>query len=77
MSQYDPTRKTAGFGFEHQASNAIDGCVYLVGAGPGDPSLITVRGYELLARADVVLYDFLVNPLILEPVSEEAEKIFV
>ncbi len=75
MSQYDPTRKTAGFGFEHQASNAIDGCVYLVGAGPGDPSLITVRGYELLARADVVLYDFLVNPLILEPVSEEAEKI--
>lgn len=51
------------------------GCVYLVGAGPGDPGLITVRGFELLSRADVILYDFLVNPLVLEPVCPKAELI--
>jgi uroporphyrinogen III methyltransferase/synthase len=40
--------------------------VYLVGAGPGDPGLITVRGWEVLARADVVLYDALAHPALLE-----------
>jgi uroporphyrinogen III methyltransferase/synthase len=49
--------------------------VYLVGAGPGDPGLITLRGVECLARADVVLYDYLVNPAILEHAPTTAELI--
>ena len=43
-----------------------DGKVYLVGAGPGDPGLITVRAVECLGRADVVLYDYLANPDLLK-----------
>jgi uroporphyrinogen III methyltransferase/synthase len=41
------------------------GKVYLVGAGPGEPSLITVRGFTLLEQADVVFYDYLVDPVVL------------
>ncbi len=48
------------------------GKVYLVGAGPGDPGLITLRGVEILQRADVVLYDYLVNPLVLRHCRSEA-----
>src|SRR5580704_4506422 len=47
--------------------------VYLVGAGPGDPGLITLRGMQCLARADVVLYDYLVNPQILNHAPAHAE----
>jgi uroporphyrin-III C-methyltransferase len=49
----------------------------LIGAGPGDPSLITVRGLEALKKADVILYDALVHPELLTHVKKSAVKIFV
>lgn len=51
------------------------GSVYLVGAGPGDPGLLTLRGAELLKQADVVIYDLLVNPELLRLASPNCELI--
>ncbi len=53
------------------------GVVALVGAGPGDPGLITVRGRELLQRADVIVYDRLAHPFLLSYARPEAEKVYV
>ena len=53
------------------------GRVYLVGAGPGDPGLLTLRGKACLEEADVVLYDHLANPALLDYASSEAERIYV
>jgi uroporphyrin-III C-methyltransferase len=55
----------------------MTGKVYLVGGGPGDPGLITVKGLEILRRADVVLYDRLVAPQLLEAAPKTAELILV
>ncbi|MEO7299736.1 MAG: uroporphyrinogen-III C-methyltransferase [Verrucomicrobiota bacterium] len=52
------------------------GTVYLVGAGPGDAGLLTMRGAELLGRADVVVYDALVNPELLRLAPKSAEIIY-
>ncbi len=52
-----------------------EGKVYLVGAGPGDPGLMTIRGMELLRSADVVMYDALSNPDLLKECKEGAELI--
>ncbi len=51
------------------------GKVYLIGAGPGDPGLMTLKGKGLLECADVVIYDALVSPAILAMINPQAEKI--
>jgi uroporphyrin-III C-methyltransferase len=53
----------------------MKGKVYLVGAGPGDPGLITVKGREILSKADVVMYDALANQELLALCKESAEII--
>jgi uroporphyrinogen III methyltransferase / synthase len=58
-------------------SAASPGVVYLVGGGPGDPGLLTLRGAELLASADVILHDELVHPALLDRAREGAEIRFV
>ncbi len=55
----------------------MSGVVYLVGAGPGDPKLITLRAVELIKKADVVLYDRLVSKKIISMIPKKAQKIYV
>ncbi len=55
----------------------MKGKVYLVGGGPGDPGLFTLRGRELLSRADVVVYDFLANEALLVHAREDADIVFL
>jgi uroporphyrin-III C-methyltransferase len=53
----------------------VSGIVYLVGAGPGDPRLITLRGAEVLRSADVVVHDRLASPALLDLASARAERV--
>ena len=57
--------------------SSTNGIVYIVGGGPGDPSLITVKGLNCLRRADVVLYDRLAPAELLDEVPPHAELIDV
>ena len=53
------------------------GIVYLVGAGPGDPGLMTARALELVAEADVIYYDRLIPPTALDCARDDAELVYV
>lgn len=54
----------------------MSGKVYLVGAGPGDPGLLTIKGLECIKSADVIIYDYLASPALLKHASESAEIIY-
>jgi uroporphyrinogen III methyltransferase / synthase len=55
----------------------MSGKVYLVGAGPGDPGLITVKGKECIQKADILIYDYLASPSLLRYADKKAEMIYV
>jgi uroporphyrinogen III methyltransferase/synthase len=55
----------------------VAGVVYLVGAGPGDPGLVTVRACELVARAEVLVYDRLIPPGLVEEAPDGCERVYV
>jgi len=71
MSKVRGGEKTAVSGQQQR------GKVYLVGAGPGDPGLLTLKGCEALKGCDVVIYDALINPALVQYASAEAERIFL
>ena len=57
----------------HELRTARPGVVYLVGAGPGDPGLLTMRAHELIAAADTILYDRLIPDSVLVGARSDAD----
>jgi uroporphyrin-III C-methyltransferase len=61
----------------HRPKRADKGHVYLIGAGPGDAELLTLKAHRLIQQADVVMYDWLVNPDIIKMIPSHVERVFV
>ncbi|MCA1960276.1 MAG: uroporphyrinogen-III C-methyltransferase [Desulfomonile sp.] len=61
----------------HDNPSVQPGTVFLVGAGPGDPGLITVKGLEIIRTADVIIYDYLASPELLQEARADAELVYV
>src|ERR1044071_1389220 len=70
------SRRPSASSAKRWPDNMSQGTVYLVGAGPGDPGLLTVRGLDLLRSAEVIVYDRLVNKALLEEAPAKALRIF-
>jgi uroporphyrin-III C-methyltransferase/precorrin-2 dehydrogenase/sirohydrochlorin ferrochelatase len=74
----EPTARTAALGLlNRKTADTPTGLVYMVGAGPGDPGLLTLQAAQAMERADVVLYDELIGSGILDRVRREAQRIYV
>ena len=75
--QDDEARSALDNWLTNPQHDRVGGEVYLVGAGPGDPDLLTLRALRLMHKADVVLYDRLVSPEVLLKLRPDAQKIYV
>ncbi len=78
---YQGQDKKAGAALQERLNQTVDtpapGKVYLVGGGPGDPELLTLKALRILQLADIIVYDRLVSPAVLNLARRDAERIYV